>query len=239
MTKICEVADKYNLIVLEDSAEALGSEWEGKKCGSFGLASIFSLYANKVVTSGEGGIILTNSEVVAERARKLRNLAFPMVGERRYFHDEIGFNYRLSNLLAALGLNQMRKVNLLVEHRIQNLSRYRNQLGQIDSIHFQPEESHLKNSAWMVGIRVDRSKNEVLSIRKILDQNGIETRPFFEPMHSQPALSNFENLIQKFPVADQLASSGFYLPSSSHLSEEELTRVSSQLIQALSMNLSD
>jgi len=238
MKRICEIAEKYNLIVLEDAAEALGSVFEGQKCGSFGAASAFSLYANKVVTSGEGGLILTDDYEVAMRAQKLRNLSFPTVGERRYYHDEIGFNYRLSNLLAALGLSQMRKVEKLVQNRIRNLSTYRSLLGHLDAIHFQPVSSHLTNSAWMVGVRIDRLPEEVTEIRRHLDENGVETRPFFQPMHSQPAISDASQFLGKFPVAERLAATGFYLPSSSHLSQDDLKTTSCHLIEALSLTKS-
>jgi perosamine synthetase len=234
MDRIREIADRHNLIVLEDSAEALGSEWNGKKCGTFGLASAFSLFANKVVTSGEGGIIVTDDEKVAMRAQKLRNLSFPTVGERRYFHDEVGYNYRLSNLLAALGISQMKRVDKLVASRVRNLNSYRGLLSKINSIHFQPEGFNLINSAWMVGVKIDYSSDDVSFIRKFLDKKGIETRPFFEPMHSQPALNAHSKSPTDFPVAEVLSKSGFYLPSSSHLTDVEIIRVCDSLIEALS-----
>ena len=232
MNLINELAIKYDLIVLEDAAEALGSQYMGEKCGSFGTASAFSLFANKVITSGEGGIVVTDNSQIAAYARKTRNLSFPEKGERDYIHDDLGFNYRLSNILAALGNSQLNRLDQLLGARISNDFRYRKIFeNHKDKIKMQPINSKVVNSSWMVGITVEAEAKNIQDIRSGLKQQGIETRPFFKPMHSQKALTNLgfrESGV--FPVAEKLARTGFYLPSSSNLSDETIEYVASTLL---------
>ena len=229
MERIRILSEKHGLIVLEDAAEALGSEFHGQKCGTFGKTAAFSLFANKVVSSGEGGIVVTDDENIAEHAKKLRNLAFPTSGERRYIHDEIGFNYRLSNLLAAVGVSQMHRVQELVNLRIKNANYYREKLEYNERIVFQPTLNNIKNSSWMVGIRLTLPKQNVKQIRRDLLAQGIETRPFFKPMHAQVPLRRFHNFENAYPVAELLSETGFYLPSSSHLTKNEIEYISQSL----------
>jgi perosamine synthetase len=237
MRSILKIASEYDLHVIEDAAEAIGSEINGNKCGSFGDTAAFSLFANKAITSGEGGIVLTNKKNIFENLLKLRNLYFPLTGERRYEHEKIGYNYRMSNLLAAIGCAQYSRIDELVQARIQNAKLYNLHLGHSEFVKTQVAEPGAVNSYWMFGVIIEQPENRVKEIRQMLQQNGIETRPFFKGMHSQAALQNRMNLNHNnFPVCEMLHSKGFYLPSSSHLTHNEIEYVSEKLLAAIKVH---
>jgi perosamine synthetase len=233
MVVINKIAEKYGLLVLEDAAESLGSTLFGEKCGVLSECSAFSLFANKVVTSGEGGMVVTNNEKVYNRARYLRNLAFPLSGPRDYIHDEVGYNYRLSNLLAAIGVAQMENIDKLVQSRSNNANLYMEILNKDNRIGFQPNSGGIYNSRWMFGITLNQELSRYAnSVRKQLAELGIETRPFFKPMHSQKAIRNKPNRVDgEMPVSNTLGETGFYLPSSSHLKSDEIIEISENLLE--------
>jgi len=158
MDEINALAKKYNLFVLEDAAEVHGAMYNGKKCGSFGDISAFSFFANKIATTGEGGMVLTNDDELAHRCRYFKNLCFPLNGNRNYQHDNIGFNYRMSNLHAALGLAQVEKLDTYIEARIRNNQLYRKYLSEVPGIIFPKDKSYVKNVYWMNGIVIDKEK---------------------------------------------------------------------------------
>ena len=220
MDKILEIAQKYDLWVIEDAAEAHGAEYKGKKAGSIGDCACFSFYANKIVTTGEGGIVTTNNREIYERARNLRGHAFSE--ERHFWHRLLGFNYRMTNLQAAIGLGQLEKFEELVGKRIENAQLYSSLLKDIKGLELPPETPGIKNVFWMYGIRVKKdfgvSRDE---LREKLAKKGIETRTFFIPIHLQPIYWK-EYLEEEFPVAEMLCKEGLYLPSSSGLSKEEI-----------------
>ncbi|MDA2932965.1 DegT/DnrJ/EryC1/StrS family aminotransferase [Acidobacteria bacterium AH-259-D05] len=222
------IANKYNLLILEDSAEAIGGEYKGKNCGSFGGISCFSFFANKHITTGEGGMVLTDSKEVYDEVRYLRNLAFPLGEERNYFHEDIGFNYRMSNLHAAIGLGQLEKLDIYVQMRRQNAGLYNKYLSDIEGITLPPEKEWAKNVYWMYGIVVDReryglNRNQLMDLLK---KHGIGSRRFFVGMHRQPSLKKYGcECSDVYPVADWLAENGLYLPSSSHLTEEQIKMI--------------
>ncbi len=220
MDRILEIARKYDLWVIEDAAEAHGAEYKGKKVGSIGDCACFSFYANKIVTTGEGGMITTNSEEIYRRARNLRDHAFS--SERHFWHKFVGFNYRMTNLQGAIGLGQLEKFEELVERRIENARLYTSLLKDLAGLELPPETGEIKNVFWMYGIRV---KNEFAvsrdELRKRLAEKGIETRAFFIPIHLQPVYWK-EYLSEEFPVAEALGKEGLYLPSSPGLKKEEL-----------------
>ena len=220
MDKIFEIASKYNLWVIEDAAEAHGAEYKGRKVGSIGDCACFSFYGNKIITTGEGGMITTNDRKIYERAGNLRDHAFSE--ERHFWHKILGFNYRMTNLQAAVGLGQLEKFEELVERRIENAKLYNSLLKDIHGLELPPETPEIKNVFWMYGIRVKEnfgiSRDE---LRRKLALKGIETRTFFIPIHLQPIYWK-DYLEEDFPVAERLCKEGLYLPSSSKLEKDEI-----------------
>jgi perosamine synthetase len=220
MDRILEIAAKHNLWVIEDSAEAHGAVYKNKKAGSMGDVSCFSFYANKIITTGEGGIIATNNGEIYEKLKIIRSQAFSK--ERHFWHKYVGFNYRMTNLQAAIGVAQMEKFDELVEMRIKNAKLYNFLLKDIKGLVLPPETENIKNVFWMYSIKVTEklgvSRNE---LREKLAERGIETRAFFIPMHMQPIYRE-EFTGQKYPVSDELCQSGLQLPSSSDLTEDEI-----------------
>jgi len=222
MDKILDIAKKYNLYVVEDAAEAHGSEYQGRKIGGMGDIACFSFYANKIITTGEGGMLTTDNEEMAKIARDLRGHAFSE--ERHFWHNYIGFNYRMTNLQAAIGLAQMEKFDENVRRRIQNAKLYNSMLKNIKGITLPPQTKGVKNVYWMYSILVndefDITRDE---LRKKLAKRGIETRTFFIPIHLQPIY--FRRYNERFPVAEELCRRGMYLPSASTLTKEEIEYV--------------
>jgi perosamine synthetase len=228
MNPINEIAKKYNLYVIEDSAEAHGAEYFGKKAGNLGDISAFSFFSNKVQTCGEGGMVVTNNDELAEKCRYYKNLCFPRTDTRIYSHEDIGFNYRLSNLHSAIGLAQTEKADEYVNMRIKNNNLYRMFLSEVDGITFQPKKDGFKNVAWMNAILIDKDKfgMDRDSLEKILREHGVETRRFFIGMDKQKSLKKFGcDCSGKYPFSDYLSNNGLYLPSGSNLTEEEIKNV--------------
>ncbi len=239
MDKINYLAKKYNLYVIEDAAEAHGAEYNGKRCGSMSDVGCFSFYANKIITTGEGGMCTTQNKEIADRIKKLRNHAFD---HPRFVHSEVGFNYRITNLQAAIGCAQMENAKMLVDARREVGIRYNQRLEKVKGLILPKEKSYAKNVYWMYGVVLD--ENVRLSRDELKDklaEEGIETRSFFIPMHQQPAYVNktAENVPDcsgSFPIADRISRRGFYLPSSSNISDEEIDYVCNSLEQILKEN---
>ena len=226
MDAIKALADKYHLYIIEDAAEAHGALYKGKKAGSFSDIAAFSFFANKNITTGEGGMVITNNKDVYDRARYFKNVCFPLDGPRNYQHDDIGFNYRMSNVVAAIGLAQVEKADEYREMRIHNHRLYRQYLKDVPGIIFQsePEEGCL-DVCWMNTIVIDpakygHTKDELITHLK---ENGIDTRLLFTGMHKQKAMKDFGcDCCGEYPVCDWLTEKGFYLPSSSGLTEDKI-----------------
>lgn len=229
MEAINMIAKKYNLKVLEDAAEVHGAEYKSKKCGSLGDIAAFSFFANKIATTGEGGMVVTDDDELAEKCRYYKNLCFPVNGNRNYQHNHIGFNYRMSNLHAALGLAQTEKLDHYVERRIENNNLYRKYLKDVPGIIFQKDKSMAKNVYWMNGIVIDNEKfgmtrNEL--VPKLKEQ-GIDTRLFFAGMNKQRSLIDFGcDCSDNYHVSDWLSENGLYLPSGSNLTEAQIKFIS-------------
>lgn len=227
MEPIMELAKKYNLKVIEDAAEMHGQTYNGKMCGSFGDISIFSFYPNKHITTGEGGMILTNDDKLAERCKKLRNLCFEPDGPR-FVHYELGWNYRMTNLQAALGLAQLEQIEdfLIKKREIGHF--YHEHLSFLINYGFQlPEQQneYANNIYWIFGLLAP-SEEEKNKIVNILSQNKIATRPFFWSMHEQPVFKEMGLFKEEhYPNAEKLARNGFYLPSGLGITNEELLSV--------------
>lgn len=225
MDPILEVAKKYNLKVIEDAAEAHGAVYKGKVVGSISDVSCFSFYGNKIITTGEGGICLTNDDGLAERLRFLKDHG--MSKDKRYWHPEIGFNYRLTNIQAAIGLAQLENIDLILARKRKNAAMYNSFFKDVKGITVPPEKDWARNVYWMYSILVGDdfkySRDEVMSRLK---DNGIDTRPFFYPLHQMPPYFSSE----KFEVSDKLSRQGINLPSSIKLNEEDIERIASVIL---------
>lgn len=225
MDPIIALAKKYKLKVIEDAAEMHGQTYNGKLCGSFGDLSIFSFYPNKHITTGEGGMILTNDKTLAERCKKLRNLCFEPNGPR-FVHYELGWNYRMTNLQAALGLAQLEQIDHFISLKRKMGTFYQDELSSLKEKGYQlplAKTDFATNIYWVFGL-VAPTEQEKEKIVKYLTENKIGTRPFFWPIHEQPVFKNmglFKD--ETYPVAEKLARNGFYLPSGLGLTVEDLT----------------
>ena len=234
MDPILDLAEKYNLRIIEDAAEAHGAEYNTgrstlasswKKCGSFGHISVFSFYANKLITTGEGGMVLTNNPDYAEKARSLRNLCFRP--EQRFLHTALGHNFRLTNLQAAIGLGQLERIDEIIAKKRLMGKAYTERLQSIPGLQLPVEEAWAKQVYWMYGVVLDKSTGlDAVRFAQDLKKKGIETRPFFLGMHEQPVFRDmglFHN--EKHAVAERIARQGLYLPSGLTLTEIQLEQV--------------
>jgi perosamine synthetase len=225
MDIIMELSQKYNLTVIEDAAEAHGSNYKGKKIGGIGHMGCFSFYANKIITTGEGGMIVTDNEKFAEKTKMLCNLAFS--DTVRYKHDFFGYNFRMSNILAALGCSQLSRIEELIRHKQFVGKIYNSLLTEVPGIQTPTEKSWATNVYWMYGIVLDDSfpmtRDE---LRDFLSSHGIETRTFFLPMHKQPVFINNGFFIDEdYSVSERLSKNGLYLPSGFTITEKEINYV--------------
>lgn len=223
MDDIMLIAKKYNLLIVEDCAEALGSSYKGQPVGTFGDASTFSFYGNKTITTGEGGMVIFKDSVISERAVMLRDHG--MKKTKRYWHEEVGYNYRLTNVQAAIGVAQMERLNEFVSAKRMIAQTYNNCLKEAGYFQLPNEEVNTVNSFWLYTVLVNENapfKRE--QIMKYLDEHGIETRPVFYPAHEMPPYQKYgrsENL----KTSKKVSVSGFSLPSSVSLTAVDLERV--------------
>jgi len=230
MAKVQKIAEKHDLRVIEDAAEMHGQTYNGAPCGSFGDVSVFSFYANKHVTTGEGGMVLTNDESIAKKSQSLRNLCFQ--AEKRFFHEELGYNFRMTNLQAAVGVAQVERLEEFVKKKRKMGKLYTELLRNVPDIQLPLETSpEAENIYWVYGIVLgDSIKAEAIDIMKLLEKRGIGTRPFFWPIHEQPVFRKmgiFEG--ERYPVAERLARRGFYLPSGLALEKGQIQRAATSL----------
>lgn len=232
---ILEVASQYNLAVIEDSAELIGGTYKGKPCGSFGTISTFSFYPNKHITTGEGGMVVTNDPALAERCRSLRNLCFQP--RQRFVHEELGWNYRMTNLQAALGLAQLESLddNLSIKRTLGFT--YSDAFAGLESFQLPiASTDYAENLFWVYGLVVDESLGSAHDVMQSLAELGIGTRPFFYPMHLQPvfqSLGLFKNV--HAPISERIARQGFYIPSGLGLSSENQKYVIRSLVSILNV----
>jgi len=225
MDPMMKIAKKYNLYIIEDAAEAIGAEYKSQKCGTFGDVSCFSFYANKTITTGEGGMVLTDDDKLAEKLRRLRNLGF--IPQRRFYHEELGYNFRMTNIQAAIGLAQLEKIeeHINIKRKIGKL--YIELLKDVSCLRLPVEKEWAKNIYWMYGIVLDeKTRMKAEEFGKKLLENGIQTRPFFLGMHEQPVFHKMGLFIDEhYPVAERIAKQGLYLPSGLTLKEEEIKEI--------------
>ena len=234
MDPVLDIAQRHGLAVIEDAAEMHGQTYKGRPCGSFGLLSTFSFYPNKHVTTGEGGMIVTGDDELAERCRSLRNLCFGK--ERRFVHEELGWNYRMSNLQAAVGLAQLERLDEFLARKRATGRRYAELLGDVAGMQLPlVRTDYAENIYWVFGIVLHDSVDvDAFQFASRLRDQGVATRPFFVGMHEQPVWRSkglFED--ERYPVAERISRRGLYLPSGLALAGSQLDRVATNARAAL------
>lgn len=230
MGMIMKIAKKYSLLVIEDAAEAHGALYRGKKVGSIGDAACFSFYGNKIITTGEGGMIVTNNRSFAEKVKMLRDHGASK--KRKFYHPKLGFNYRMTNLQAALGLAQMRRINEFIDRKIEIATLYEKLLKSlVPGIILQPKAPWAKNVFWMYSILIPgRGKKNRDYLLHELRKQKIDSRPFFFPIHSTPRYKTGEKLAN----AEFLGHTGMNLPSSTNLEASKIEYICKKIIEILS-----
>jgi perosamine synthetase len=225
MDALRAVADAHNLLLLEDAAEAHGALYKGQRVGGLSDAAIFSFYGNKIITTGEGGIIVTNNQAWAERAFFLENQG--RYSDNPYWHPEVAYNYRMTNIQAALGLAQLERIDDMIAIRRRNARHYNRRLAEAPGLTLPPEKEWAKNVYWMYSVVVeddfgmDRDES-----RAKLRAAGIDTRPFFYPVHTLPMY----NTGQSLPIAEELGGRGINLPSGATLTPAQIDFVCDTLL---------
>jgi perosamine synthetase len=224
MDPLLRVAEEHGLWVVEDCAEAHGALYRGRKTGSLGDLACFSFYANKIITTGEGGMITTNDATLADKARRLRNLAF---SKPRFVHHEVGFNYRMTNLQAAVGVGQLERIDHIIETKRDIARRYSARLAGTPGLRLPVEKEYARNVYWMYGVVVDpefgMSRD---ALADALLERGIETRTFFCPLNLQPAYQN-RGAVRDIPCPEavRLWERGLYLPSGCQLADQQIDHI--------------
>jgi len=231
MDPLIDIAQRHNLLVVEDAAEAIGARYKGRRAGSKGVCATFSFFGNKILTTGEGGIITTDDDRLADRLRILRGQG--MDPQRRYWFPEIGYNYRMTNIAAAIGLGQLENIERHLQTRRDLARLYDERLAPLDNLLFRPSvEPWAEHVFWMYTIilsdNVRPSRDDVM---KAMDVAGIETRPVFYPMHVMPPY--FDSSSEKFPNANFCSARGINLPTHGLLTEPDLDRIVCSLKSAL------
>ena len=236
LKEILVIAKKNKIIIIEDAAEVIGLKYRNKMCGSFGDLSTFSFYANKHITTGEGGMICTSNKKYYQKCKSLRNLSFSNSYYNRFDHDDIGWNYRMSNIQAALGLGQLQNINWIVKRKREIGALYYKLLKNNKKIILQKKKTNYANNIyWVFGILL--KKNNSISrdnVMKKLLKSKIDTRPFFLSMNKQKIfkkLKLFRNI--KMPNSEFLSKNGFYLPSGLGIKNDEIKFISKKLLQIL------
>jgi perosamine synthetase len=231
MDRVAEIAQRHRLLVIEDCAESHGATVRGRMTGSLGDMGCFSFYANKIITTGEGGLVTTSDPQLADRLRLLRNLAFQ---EPRFYHEHAGFNFRMTGYQAAMGRVQLRKIEFVVEQKRRVAETYTRLLADVSGIQTPIEAEWAKNVYWMYAIVVaddfPLSRDDLMAY---LRERGIETRTFFCPLNKQPFLEKQTGFrATACPVAEELWQKGMYLPSAITLSEETIATVVDEIAMA-------
>jgi perosamine synthetase len=231
MQPVLQLAERYGLKIIEDAAEVHGQTCNGRPCGSFGDISIFSFYPNKHITTGEGGMVLTDDDELATRCRSLRNLCF--LPAKRFIHEELGYNFRMSNLQAAVGVAQLERLDEFVAIKRRMGKRYNDLFSECDFLELPPMKNDFaENIYWVYGVVLrDHPNFDAETMMQRLGKRGIGTRPFFWPMHEQPVLRRMGVVSGcEYPVAERLARRGFYLPSGMALSQGQIEEVAAVVL---------
>ena len=220
ITELKEIAEEKGIYLIEDCAEAHGAEYEGKKVGSFGDISCFSFYANKVITTGEGGMCLTDDEELYEKMQILRDHG--MTKEKRYWHEVIGYNYRMTGLQAALGLAQLRKIDEFIRRKREIAKMYQDLLGDVVTVQRDPPKG--KSIFWLFSILTEKRDK----VMEYLSKNEVETRKFFYPVHIMPPYADFVR-DEKYETSIKLSALGLNLPSYPSLSKSDIEFISNKI----------
>ena len=223
MDALTEIGDAHGVAVIEDAAEAHGAEYRGRRVGGLGKCGVFSFYGNKVITTGEGGMLTTNDRDFYQRARRLRDHA--MSPQRRYFHEERGFNYRITNLQAALGVAQLERIDEFLERRAEIMSWYEQEIATTDRVRLNRVKNWAKSAFWMICLEVDwfdETRRE--AFMQALKARGIDSRPYFCTMSSMPMYKQ-----ASMPIATRKAQIGLNLPSYFELTNREVQRIGSDV----------
>jgi len=233
MAPIRELAGKHGLMVVEDAAEAHGALCLGKMCGSLSDIGAFSFYANKIITTGEGGMCVTDRDDLGEKLRSLRNLCF--IPERRFEHRRLGYNFRMTNLQAAIGLAQVERADELIRRKHWQGDEYGKRLSGVNGIHLQAVKPWADPVHWVHGIVLEQEvPMDALELSDRLSRRGVQTRPFFFPMHEQPVFRDmglFKG--ESYPVSERISRRGLYLPSGMGLDEAQIDSVCRALKKCL------
>lgn len=225
MDRIMEIARKHDLFVIEDCAEAIGSEYKGRKVGTFGDIACFSFFGNKTITTGEGGMVLTNDATLYERSCRLKDQG--TAKDREYWHDIIGYNYRMTNICAAIGAAQLERVEEFIGKKIELAEYYMDRLADTPVVcHKNLDKENIRHTYWMFSI-LAKDAEERTALRNHMKEDGIETRPTFYPAHTLPMYSE---KYQKLPVAESLGWRGINLPSWPMLTREQLDTICDSII---------
>jgi perosamine synthetase len=234
MDAIMKIAKKHGLYVIEDAAEAHGAEYKGRKVGSIGDVGCFSFYANKIITTGEGGMVVTNDDNIAERVKKLRDQAYNVNLRKWLIHDDIGYNYRMTNLQAAIGVAQLERIAEFVERHRKNARYYNFLLREVGGITLPPEASWAKNVYWVYTILIEEKELKISRDELIrrLELYGIDTRATFCPIHLQPPYKN-EYHSDMYPIAEYLGSKGISLPSGNTLTKDQIEYIVNSIKEIL------
>jgi perosamine synthetase len=225
MDKIVKIASDYDLYLLEDCAEAHGAEYKNRKTGSFGIISCFSFYGNKIITTGEGGMCLTDDRKLSEKMKILRDHG--MNPDRKYWHDVIGFNYRMTNLQAAIGVAQLQKIDHIIDSKRRIARLYSDHLKELPSVTPAPEMPWAKSVYWLYSVLVEESLRN--NLMDLFEKQGIEVRPFFYPSHTLPPYASNLHL----HVAEELSKKGINLPSGFRLTENHVRRITDLMGEVL------
>lgn len=236
MQPVLHLAEKYGLRIIEDAAEMHGQAYNGKPCGSFGDLSTFSFYPNKHITTGEGGMIVTDDEALAKYCASLRNLCF--LPQRRFVHEELGYNYRLTNLQAALGLAQLERLDEFITKKREMGRFYNSEFAKLDEFILPPvQTSYAENIYWVFGMVLsEKVPFDASEMMTRLNSLGVGTRPFFWGMHEQPVFNKLGWFLDEaYPVTSNIGRRGFYIPSGLGITRQQQEQVVSAVKKALIM----
>lgn len=223
MEALQALCQKHSLFLVEDCAEAIGSLYNGRMCGTFGDVSAFSFFGNKTLTTGEGGMVTSSSGILMDKIRKLKNQG---LSSKEYWHDEIGYNYRMTNICAAIGLAQLEQVETIIANKLNIAEIYRKAFKGTNIV-MHGQSANVLNTYWMCSILIPAAGQRE-ELRKELMERGIETRPLFYPAHHMPMYATAA--AGTYPVADEISSRGLNLPSYPSLSEEDVNFIAGQVI---------
>jgi len=231
------IAKKYNLLLIEDSAEALGSEYKGKKCGSFGGAGVFAFYPNKQITTGEGGILVTDNAELARLARSMRSQGRGESGEW-LDHERLGYNYRMDELSAALGCSQMERIEEILEKREKVAGMYGEKLAEVEEVEVPYIADYVSRMSWFVYVvRLERGidRNKVI---KYLNEEGVQCKPYFTPIHLQPFYRKMFGYKEgDFPVTEDVTGRTIALPFFNNLNEEQIDYVVEKMKEGIKISV--